>query len=240
MKPKMLVIVFCLTTSLIGNTLSYAEDQLICCGRDEVFILQIQQDSSVASKPVWTWKAEDSPEIPETARKSFATTDECKPVGDSILITSSSGGVALIRRSDKSCQFYTLAKNAHSACLLPNKRVAVASSFGGDELLIYNLEKPQDGPSQPVTKIPLKGAHGALWDKKMNRLWALGSDELLLIDIREQIKKLNLILSDGSNSPLRADMISLNRETRPSCSSQSTLTSTALTKKRASSRRIRS
>ena len=89
----------------------------------------------------------------------------------------------MIRRSDKSCQFYTLAKNAHSACLLPNKRVAVASSFGGDELLIYNLEKPQDGPFPTGDENPTQGRSWCLWDKKMNRLWALGSDELLLIDI---------------------------------------------------------
>ncbi len=173
-----------LLTSLC-NSSTLAQDQLICCGGDEVFILRIQVDSTISAKPVWKWKAADSPEIPQAARKTFASTDDCKPIGEFILITSSSGGVAIVGRSDKRCHFYTQAKNAHSACLLPDYRVAVASSFGGDELRIYNLEKPKDGAAaKPVTRIPLRGAHGTVWDKKRNRLWALGTDELLLVDVR--------------------------------------------------------
>jgi hypothetical protein len=116
-------------------------------------------------------------------KKSFASTDECKPIGESLLITSSSGGVALVRRSDKRCQFYTEARNAHSACLLPDDRVAVASSFGGDELLVYKLAMPSGSPAKPIASIALRGAHGAIWDTGLGRLWALGSDELLLVDI---------------------------------------------------------
>lgn len=161
-----------------------AQDQLICCGADEVFILRIEKDGSVSPKPVWSWKAKDSASISEAGRKTFASTDDCKPVGkEYIMVTSSSGGVALVGRKDKQCHFYTQAKNAHSACLLPDYRVAVASSFGGDELLVYNLEKPSSAPSKPVAKITLKGAHGTVWDKKRKRLWALGSDELLLVEI---------------------------------------------------------
>ncbi|MEO1527412.1 MAG: DUF6528 family protein, partial [Planctomycetota bacterium] len=160
-----------------------AQERLICCGAEEVFVIEIDHNESQTADVVWSWKAEDSPEIPETGRRSFASTDECKPIGELLLITSSSGGVALIRRSDKRCLFYTQAKNAHSACLLPENRVAVASSFGGDELLIYNRESPTNDPSKPIASLPLRGAHGALWDTRLARLWALGSDELLLVDI---------------------------------------------------------
>ena len=160
-----------------------AQDRLICCGGKEVFIMEIDQNRTETPELVWSWKAEDSAEIPQAGKGSFASTDECKPIGESLLITSSSGGVAIIRRSDKRCQFYTEARNAHSACLLPGYRVAVASSFGGDELLVYKLTKPTGSPAKPVAKIPLRGAHGAIWDKKLKRLWALGSDELLLVDV---------------------------------------------------------
>ena len=174
----LLIVAFCLS---VGP--ARANDRLICCGAAEVFIIELSQDSSEAPEVVWSWSAEDSPEIPEAGKRSFASTDECKPVGEFLLITSSSGGVALVRRSDKSCVFYTQAKNAHSACLLPDYRVAVASSFGGDELLIYELTKPDGRQAKPIASIPLRGAHGAVWDDERSRLWALGSDELLLVKI---------------------------------------------------------
>lgn len=34
--------------------------------------------------------------------------------------------------------------------------------------------------------MPLRGAHGAIWDRELNRLWALGSDELLLVDVGDE------------------------------------------------------
>ena len=115
---------------------------------------------------------------PQTMSRSFAGSE-------SILITSSSGGVALVRRKDKKCLFYTSAKNAHSACLLPKERVAVASSHGGDELLIFDLGKSGE-TVEPLARLRLEGAHGAVWDVARQRLWAHGSKELLLIDVRGQ------------------------------------------------------
>jgi len=190
-----------LAFSLFCSGTALAEDRLICCGAEEVFILRIGEETTVSSKPIWSWKAEDSPEIPKADRKTFRSTDECKPIGDFVLITSSSGGVALVRRGDKSCQFYTQAKNAHSACLLPEYRLAVASSFGGDELLVYKLAKPNGGPSKPIAEIPLRGAHGAVWDKKLKRLWALGSDELLLVDIGDAKNEAKLAVDQRIKLP---------------------------------------
>ncbi|HBE68924.1 MAG TPA: hypothetical protein DDW52_12320 [Planctomycetaceae bacterium] len=178
-----------------------AEECVVCCGEDEVFILRIDRDASTAPTTIWTWSAKDSPEIPEAGRKSFASTDECKPVGDSLLITSSSGGVALVRRRDKRCLFYTVAKNAHSACLLPNDRVAVASSFGGDELLVYKRTEPDGSPAQPIAKIPLRGAHGALFEQTRKRLWALGSDELLLVNVDDEADRASLSIDKRVKLP---------------------------------------
>ncbi|MEM0925714.1 MAG: DUF6528 family protein [Planctomycetota bacterium] len=175
----LLIILVCFAS----GTQAFSQERIIACGADEVFILEITQKTTTPPKLIWTWKAADSPEIPSEGRSSFASTDECKPVGESILITSSSGGVALIRRNDKRCEFYTQARNAHSACLLPEDRLAVASSFGGDELLIYALVQPGAAPTEPIARIPLLGAHGVVWDEALDRLWALGEDELLLVNI---------------------------------------------------------
>ncbi len=156
---------------------------LICCGDKEVFVLPIGNDMSVVENRVWRWQATDSPTIPAEAKKWFDKTDDCKPLADSILITSSFGGIAIIRRSDKHCLFYAYAPNAHSACLLPGNRVAVAASIGCDELQLYALTDSAE-PSKPLTTIPLNGAHGVLWDAERKRLWTLCHDDLLLVEVR--------------------------------------------------------
>lgn len=168
---------------LLSLVLTAPGERLICCGGPEVFV--IAADESAAPKKLWSWKAEDSPEIPEASRKLFRTTDDCKPYdGERLLITSSSGGVTLIRRSDKKCLFFTRATNAHSACLLPDDRVAVASSFGGDELLIFSLKESGE-KAPPLGRLKLHGAHGAVWDEELKQLWAHGQDELLLLKLTD-------------------------------------------------------
>ncbi|MEM6470322.1 MAG: DUF6528 family protein [Planctomycetota bacterium] len=189
---RLLTYLLAALVGLISAPAVAAQDQLICSGAEEVFILRINPDSSETPEIVWSWTADASPEIPESARRTFASTDECKPLGEFVLITSSSGGVALVRRSDKSCRFYTHAKNAHSACLLPENIVAVASSFGGDELLVYDRTQPFRTPAKPIARIPLRGAHGTVWDDGLERLWALGSDELLLVNLKSQSMPLKL------------------------------------------------
>lgn len=146
---------------------------LICSGWDEVFVIS----GEAPTKKLWSWRAVDSPELPSRLHRAFRTTDECKPYKeDLLLITSSASGVALLRRSDKSCLFYATARNAHSACLLPGNRVAVAASNGGDQLMIFDRRQPG---SDALATIPLKGAHGAHWDSGTRILWALGNGELL-------------------------------------------------------------
>jgi len=146
---------------------------LICCGDSEVFILP--QGAASADEAVWSWSASDSPEIAPEDRDGFRKTTECKPFGDSILVTASSGGVALVRRGDKRCLFQARVRNAHSACLLPGDRLVVASSNGGDELLVFALGDASE-PARPLARHPLRSAHGVVWDGE--RLWALGYSRL--------------------------------------------------------------
>lgn len=177
-----------------------AADRLIICGGEEVFILPANTKEPTEKDRLWRWRAADSPEIPAEMRTQFRSTDECKPTGDAILITSSSGGVALIRRSDKKCLFHTSAKNAHSACLLPGKRLAVASSHGGDELLIFDMKKP-GADVAPLARLPLDGAHGALWDAGRERLWSLGTKDLLLLQLKPKEAAIELAVDKRIELP---------------------------------------
>jgi hypothetical protein len=179
-----------------------AERQLICCGAETVFIVPLVEGGTMTGEPIWSWQAKDSPEIPDSMRGQFRTTDECKPVGDDVLVTSSSGGVALVRRNDKKCLFLASVRNAHSACLLPENRIAVAASTGGDAVQVFDRAK--GGPQAKATaQLPLEGAHGVVWDADQKRLWALGTHELLRIDLRELAGTLELAIDDRWTLPTR-------------------------------------
>lgn len=194
MKLRQLVLslLLCSAVALVAR----AEERVIICGAAEVFVLPLEKATPTAADRVWRWQAADSPQLPAEMHKQFRTTDDCKPYDeDRILITSSSGGVALIRRSDKACLFYASARNAHSACLLPGERVAVASSTGGDELLIFSLAK-SGAKLEPLARQKFVGAHGAYWDAKRERLWALGTHELLLIELRDVSSELQIVIEE--------------------------------------------
>lgn len=163
----------------------HAGERLIVCGGPEVFIIPADAERVADKDRLWRWRAADSPEIPAELHTQFRTTDECKPASEAILITASSGGVALVRRKDKKCLFYTSAKNAHSACLVPKDRVAVASSHGGDEVLLFALNR-SGADVAPLARMKFDGAHGVVWDTDRGRLWALGTKELLLIELRSK------------------------------------------------------
>jgi len=148
---------------------------VICCGADEVFL--ISEGSPEIKK--WSWRVEQSPTIPPALRQRFRTTDDCKPYEQGLLlITSSGGGVALIDRETKRCQFLALSTNAHSACLLPDQQIVVASSFGGDQVQFFDRNEQQK-PATVVQSVALLGAHGTVWDPNRKCLWALGEKELV-------------------------------------------------------------
>src|SRR5436190_19429983 len=106
-----------------------SEDELIVCGGDEIFGLQVP--ASGEPRKAWGWKAKEASELPELVRKQFESTDECKPVaGGRVLVTSSGGGVALVDRGSGRATFWASVVNAHSAELLPAGKVVVASSTG--------------------------------------------------------------------------------------------------------------
>lgn len=155
-------------------------ERLVCCGAAEVFVIDVADPQA----KLWSWTASDSASIAEDFWPKFRSTDDCKPYADGLmLITSSSRGVALIQRDTKRCLFLAEVPNAHSACLLPDRQIAVAASTSGDEIQFFNYDDASRPAAvavgSPIQRIPLLGAHGTVWDATRKRLWALGTDELL-------------------------------------------------------------
>src|SRR5688572_10243783 len=155
------------------------ETELIVCGWDEVFILALGEGPTPAHRKVWSWRAADSPEIPEDMRGLFRTTDDCKPVdgGRRILISSSAGAVALVDRETRRASFSARVTNAHSIEMLPGGRIAAAASVStaatGNRLVIFDRATGKELASDE-----LLSAHGVVWDESRGVLWALGGDAL--------------------------------------------------------------
>ena len=140
--------------------------ELIVCAAGEVFILRLPDDGHGPEK-IWSWRGPD---------KRFAFIAECKPVdgGRRILIASATDGVAVVERATGRVEFEATVPNAHSADLLPDGRVVVASShrgLSGDRLVLIE-----------GARIPLTGAHGVVWDAERTALWAIGAEELRRYD----------------------------------------------------------
>lgn len=159
--------------------------QLLVCGMDEVFLIDSPTAEKGTPQKLWSWRAKDHEELPEALRKAFGTTDECKPVegGKKILISSSSGGCALVERPSGQVLWHARVANAHSIELLPRNCVVVAASVSkqGNKLLVFDVAKPD----QPVCETPLPSAHGVVWDDSRHCLWALGFSELRRYELKD-------------------------------------------------------
>lgn len=144
--------------------------ELLVCGWDEVYALDVGQ----APRKTWSWKAAERPELPESYRTKFRTTDECKPVsGGRVLITASSDGAALVERSSGRALWWGQCGNAHSAELLPDDRIVLACSVRegtGNKLAVFDARVPE----RELFSTPLTSGHGVVWDAARERVWAIG------------------------------------------------------------------
>jgi len=169
-----LVIAFILSLYALFPSESRAEE-LFVCGWDEVFVLEVGGEPP---KKTWTWRASDRPELPERFQQLFRTTDDCKPVdgGKKVLVSASSGGLALVERPSGQVSWYGYVGNAHSIELLPGERVAVAGSTNeeGNRLAIFDLKEF----NKPLYAEELYSGHGVIWDQEREWLWALGYETL--------------------------------------------------------------
>ena len=107
--------------------------------------------------------------------------DEAKPVYNRtcVLVTASGGGVALIRIADKKAMFYAKpGGNPHSAEVLPDGNVVVASSTG-NLLSVYVYNGADSYVSRPAFTMPVHSAHNVVWDRKRGCLWTATGAQLL-------------------------------------------------------------
>lgn len=169
-----------------GGAAGYNVNEIYCCGDRVVFVINAAgaRNGGVAAR-VWTWTPIDSPQIAPAHRGWFRGMDECKPVlgGSAVLVASSNAGaVALVRRADKKCLFYAGGRNAHSAELIGEDLLVGAFSYKCDELRLYRLDR-EPLAATPAWRMPLVGAHGVVWDRLRQVLWALGESELLKLSV---------------------------------------------------------
>ncbi len=183
---------------------------ILVCGMDEVFVMDAARPADdERPEKLWSWKGSDSSDLPASLKRQFATTDECKPVrnGRQILISSSGGGCALVDYASRRVLWSASVPNAHSVELLPQGRIAVASSTAssgrGDRIVVFN----ENGEGDVVWQGPLQSAHGLVWDDARQRLWALGFDVLESYELADwSSASPSLKRSTSTPLPSRADM----------------------------------
>lgn len=157
-----------------------AQPRLLLSGGSVVY------DAALAGAPdaprwedIREWNPAQSKGLPPSyTGKLFQTTDDCKTIdnGANVLVTASSGGVAIYERSSGNTSFFARVANAHSACMLPGGHIVVASSVSaeGNALVLFHRASSE----RALFRTPLESAHGVVWDDKRKTLYALGMESL--------------------------------------------------------------
>lgn len=169
---------------LVAGGCSSKPEEIIACGDDQVIIIDSEKSNGENVEILWNWKISEVTDLPEKYQKILRPTDECKPVGRSkVLITSSGGGVVLVDRATKKSIFWAHSPMAHSAEMLPNDRVVVALSThaAGNSIEVYDL----DAPEKVVFTDSLYSGHGVVWIEKLKSLFALGYNELRRYSLKD-------------------------------------------------------
>lgn len=199
-----------IAVAVVGASPAGAADRLYACGDDQIREYRVS-DNAVASE-VWRWRAADAADLPESYRQTLlAKIDDCKAVdsGRSILVTASTGGVVLIDRASGRVSFRATAPMAHSADLLPGGLIAVALSIHqrGDRLELYDRNRSET----PLLHLPLPSGHGAVWDAKRHRLFALSHDLIQAYRIAGTAAAPRLVEASRWTLPGRRDGHDLSR-----------------------------
>lgn len=156
---------------------------LLVCGSNEMFLIDAASAEKADLAKLWSWSGDDAEGLSAEERRGFNHLDECKPVagGRKVLVSASNGGCALVERPSGRVLWRAHVTNAHSLELLPGDRVVVASSLGGDHLVLFDLARS----GVPLWRTRLHSAHGVVWDESRRCLWALGFDELRRYELHD-------------------------------------------------------
>ena len=152
---------------------------LVVCGDSKIHLVDCALSSGTTPHIVWTWDAHLIQDLPEEFReRKFNSIDDVKAVrgGSRLLISSSSGAVAVWDVERNKTLFHATVPNAHSIELLPGGLLVAAASVHaeGNKLMLFD---PARG-SGPVFTDELHSAHGVVWHEGRQSLFALGFDVL--------------------------------------------------------------
>lgn len=170
-----------LTPSSESNGEQLKENQILAGGSNKV-LLYDQDDSSATFIKIWEWSPDQSDLLPEKYKDSyFNHIDDCKPLLESneIMITASTGGVAIVNRGTSEVSFFTKVSMAHSIEKLPGNKIAVAGSTSKGIFIFEDNELD----AKHIHKEPLIGAHGLVWDDNAALLFALGTNDLVAYEL---------------------------------------------------------
>lgn len=177
---------FLFSCSNAGDPVNF-ENSVIVCGDSKIIIVEYPEDSDTVPKIIWQWDANYANDLPfEYRTRRFNSIDDCKaaPGGEKLLISSSSGAVAVLNIKGKKVEFLAEVPNAHSIEMLPGNMIAAAASTTpkGNKLMLFENTQP----AKLLDTDSLYSAHGTVWDKKRDVLWVLGYDVLRQYSITDK------------------------------------------------------
>jgi hypothetical protein len=142
------------------------------CGDSKVLLVDYNNSKGDTPDIIWSWDSKTATDITEEFRAKFKTVDDCKTYDDEVLVSSSTGAIAVIGMKDKKIRFYAEVPSAHSIEMLPGDLLAAASSthVKGNRILLFDIKKG----NTPIYSDSLYSAHGVVWDNKRKSLFALG------------------------------------------------------------------
>lgn len=168
---------YCLCAMLLFMTAANAQSakKFLVCGDSKVLLVDYNKSKDSTPAVIWSWDAHEAADLPEHYRtRMFNTMDDCKPINDGkqILVSSSSGAIAIVNLHDKKVTFVASVPNSHSIALLPGNRVVAAASTNkaGNKIMLFDMARP----GEALYTDSLYSAHGLVWDAKRQSLFALG------------------------------------------------------------------
>jgi hypothetical protein len=155
-----------------------AKSSILICEQasNRIMLMDSEVDWKSPDAVIWSWSPKLDPMVDDHQHSWFRSLDDAKPVrhGQQVVVTASGGGAALIDfESGRAVATVNIGGSPHSAELLPDGRVVVASS-NGDKLSLWD-----PGSGQILQTTELGDAHGVEWDQTRKCLWALGGKQLI-------------------------------------------------------------
>ena len=184
------------------DSLSAIEDCKKCMILTDISQHRIVIANTESQSIIWQWDMKQS-NIDKKYLKWFINYSDVKPVYDQkyLLISSSAGGVALIRIADKKAVFYAYAGgNTHSIELLPDGNIVSASSTDS-YLTIFAVDTMNVGENAYSKKISIENAHNVVWDLKNKVLWSASMNKLKAFEYNFNCKRPDLTLKETYDLP---------------------------------------